>query len=80
MPEEIRRRSFEHGSDEATVNNKLRALILAAADKDASRDSVYPSHHKNTTGIVGQSNWSDNEEVNRLWEKYSKPAGNGKRQ
>lgn len=79
MPAENRRRSFEYGASETTVTNKLKALIIAAASSDnqLSTQESNSGHHKNTTGIAGQRNWSDDEEVNRLWEKYSKPASNG---
>lgn len=79
MPAQNRRRSFEYGASENTVNNKLKALIIAAATTDSQlvAQEVNTSHHKNTTGIVGQRHWSDDEDVNKLWEKYSKPATNG---
>lgn len=77
MPEDTRRRSFEHGPVESTVSNKLKALIIAAADQNQSNGQLQ-QHHKNTTGIIGQRNWSDDDEVNKIWEKYSKPAPNGK--
>jgi len=75
MPEDTRRRSFEHGPVESTVSNKLKALIIAAADQNQSNGQLQ-QHHKNTTGIIGQRNWSDDDEVNKIWEKYSKPAPN----
>lgn len=71
-----RRQSIEHGPVDSTVCNKLRSLIIAAADKVAHQLETPFYHRKNTTGIVGQRNWSDDENVNKLWEKYSKPVDN----
>ncbi len=75
--EDVRRRSIEHGPIDSTVSNKLRALIIAAAHSNDKHHSIC-CHRKNTTGIVGHRDWSDDEHVNRLWEKYSLPVPNSK--
>ena len=44
---------------------------------EAEALSFYSNHTRNRTGIMGPKQWSDNEEVNRLWEMFGKPLPNG---
>lgn len=37
----------------------------------------YTDHARNCTGIAGPRLWSDDEEVNRLWDQYGKLVSNG---
>lgn len=37
----------------------------------------YCNHARNRTGIIGPRQWSSDEEVNKLWEKYGQPLPNG---
>lgn len=78
LPEEggsSRKQSIPAGPVDSAVRNKLRALIIAAADQASEWLPMY--HKKNTTGIVGQRSWSDDEQVNKLWKKFSKSIGSG---
>lgn len=72
MPEDTRRSSrTDAGPLESTVGKKLQSLIISASSP------VHENHRRNTTGLVGSHAWSDNDQVNKLWDKFSKPVENG---
>lgn len=57
----------------------ISRLFLDGTENQAEEDfgKMYISHCRNTTGVIGPKFWSDDEEINKLWEKYGKPISNG---
>lgn len=59
------------------LNMSVGATVRSSDDLDGNDSKFYTDHARNCTGISGPRLWSDDEEVNKLWDKYGKPISNG---
>lgn len=57
-----------------SIDDRNNDSAMMAVDGE---EKFYTDHTRNCTGISGPRLWSDDEEVNRLWDKYGKPIPNG---